>query len=221
MSTLLDIQTAEGFKRFSNTLHRVAKGSGCTLSLQAFQHEIAKAVGARSLEAYQAQIQESSAAQTKPWKPFVCEPYIIVKQEASKADMFLTTESLNSFVSGVSSDLRLFSKAGASDYVAKRKRQLESNIGCDVGLDNVAYTVKPLKEVFPVFYDFLNASTTKHIDELLSELTNAGFDVAFLERSDWKEEIDQGDSVLGYSEWLLHQLECCRDEFHQMLHDNS
>lgn len=40
-----------------------------------------------------------------------------------------------------------------------------------------------------------------------------GFEDAVYPRTDWKDAVGNGDTQLGYFDWVIHQLECFADGF--------
>lgn len=209
MSTLTDIRIPGEFKRFTNRLHRAVQQQGCTLSLQQLQHEAAKAAGARSLEAFQAQ---TASAATMESTLFPSEPYVLARDVDGQMHYWggeQQVRHLNPMTPN------FFSADENYPRVMSKEQAQKALLGTDPMKRN-EYRIVPLRDAIPQLFDFLTAQTAEEVQELVKKYNVKSCRYFYCDHEDWFSEYQSGDTVLFYPEWLLHQMEQRRDDINRL-----
>jgi hypothetical protein len=209
MSTLMNILNPEQFKTFSNRLHRATSAQGCTLSLQQLQHEIAKAAGARSLEAFQAQTASNTITERKL---FPSEPYVLVRDVDGQMHYWSGEQQVRHLNPMTPN---FFSADANYPRVMSKEQAQKALLGTDPMKRN-EYRIVPLRDAIPQLFDFLTAQTAEEVQDLIKKYNVKSCRYFYCDHEDWYSEYQSGDTVLFYPEWLLHQMEQRRDDINRL-----
>ncbi len=216
MSELRDLSDEKHFKTFIYNLDQQLKENP-EPTRQQLAHLVAKSLGARSLEAYWNDIEESNAAKTRSIESTGFNPDDPSHQAIAKTlDNLWMLASFKDFRLGLLDD----DMEGLTFYT-EVQRDLFINSFDEVRvkseyLGDEKYQPKKLVEYQPDFKEdfYLTAAQlkAKYDARVPDNHSWSQYPYLGLERDSYQQEAGAGDTQLGYWDWVANQLEIFLDE---------
>lgn len=209
--SLRDIRNPDEFKTFANTLKRNIKALDA-VGLQRLQHEMAIALGARSLEAYLAQMSNAKSDEPAAKPLFPSEPYVLVREVNGQLHYWNGEKQVGHLYPV---NEKSFSAQECYPRIMSEQKAGQALL-CVDSMKRSEYRIMPLREANPELFEFLTAQTEIEVSALLKKYNVKSCGYLYCDHEDWYSEYQSGDTVLFYQEWLLHQMETHRDEINQL-----
>lgn len=224
MSTLRDIRKTDDFKKAAYQLHETLKPHS-TLSLNQVQSALAKALGARSLEAFYAQADTPIAVNTPAPQGtgFPSEPYVLTTVVDGHLAVWCgdctrgTTQPViaNDFNYTVSDDIEpacVFNRDAVFAVMSQKKAKA---LATYTPFPNVQ--AMRLQDACAPLFALLAArySAPDTLDAAIRALNpSATLDCPALwfHAENWRDEVEEGHTSRGYADWVLSQLEMWLDD---------
>lgn len=223
MTTLRDIRHTNDFKKATHQLHDELKNTPAP-SLNQLQSMLAKAIGARSLEAFyaQASAQKPSIQKTNnSGMGFPKKPYVITTVVKGHLAVWCAPVGVGSPKDVMLEQFNYFLHSTADGPVCVHNRDAVFTVMSESNAHRLSaecefpVQVMPLEHVSKVLCDLLCSAYAapetfgheirKH--NALNELDCTSF---WFNADNWREEVDANDTSRGYVDWVLSQLEMWR-----------